>query len=268
MIFFKKLPTIFLLAVLATVFLVWHSTRAASAPQNQGEPASDCAVTQDDVATIKTIQGDPTLSYASKMAQELIVRKTLLAKTITCAKGEIGTLRDTLHVVSSTESGSVSIQAQLMSRLDDASNYYDLESDKLADAGIMGTEQVAKEILSWRGNVLAPLGNQIDSFVMWSENQPLFTAATARMAQVSRIVSFLAATNDNDLASAFSKAQATFHAAQDQNAATEKAITQSLSGDEVSALMRQSLQSLADTYQNFFSISTIIQGAVSSPGQK
>jgi hypothetical protein len=265
MIFHKNIVTGAVIAALAMAVLVWHGAEAATIPDNQ---AGGCSVTLDNLAGVKAIQTDPTLNFQTEVIQELAARKALLTKTIACAKVETGTLRDALDGISSSDPGVSNIRGQLMGKLDDVSNYYDLESGKLADAGITGTEQVAKEILAWRGNVLTPLGNQIDGFAVWSENQPLFAAAAARMAQVSRVVSFLAATNDNDLASAFSKAQASFQSAEDENAAAERALTQSVSADQVSAFMQQSLKTLSDTYQNFFSISTIIQGITSDAGQK
>jgi hypothetical protein len=265
MIFHKKIAAVAVFAALVTDVLVWHGANAATVSENQ---AVGCSITQDDLAGIRAIQTDPALDYQNEVIQELAARKALLTKTIACATVEVGTLRDTLDSVSSTDPGVTSIRNQLMSKLDDVSNYYDLENGKLAEAGVTGTEQVAKEILAWRGNILAPLGNQIDGFAVWSENQLLFVAATARMAQISRVVSFLAATNNHDLAGAFAKAQASFHAAQDENSATERALTQSVAADQVSALMQHSLNTLSETYQNFFSISTIIQGVTSDAGQK
>jgi hypothetical protein len=257
------------ISVFAAAFLGYalRPVYAATAPGNTGA-GGDCAITQGDIAAIADIQHDASLSNADKVSRELDARKALLAKAIACAEGEVSKLRGTVSGVSPSDAATANIQSQLASKLDDASNYYGLERVKLADAGIVGTEQVAKEMLVWRASVLTPLADQINYFTLWSGSQPLFAAATARMAQVSRIVSFLVATNDNNLAAALGKAQASFQVAQDENSAAKNAITQSLSGDQVSALMGQSLQSLADTYQDFFSISTIIQGTVSDQGQK
>jgi hypothetical protein len=253
--------------VVATTTTTTTATSTSVTTPVAGVQVGMCAVTKDDIAGIKAIQNNPNLSYNEEVAQELTARKALLTKTIGCAGNEIDSLRETLSAVSTSSANVTSIQAQLTSKLDDATNYYDLEQQKLAGAGIVGTEQVAREVLAWRGNVLVPLGGQVDNFAVWSGNQPLFTAATTRMAQVGRIVSFLAATNDNDLASIFGKAQASFQNAQSENNDALKSIAQSLPSGQVSALMRESLQSLADTYQNFFSISTIIQGVTSQPSK-
>jgi hypothetical protein len=223
----------------------------------------DCAISTSDVAVISAIQTDPTLSYNDEITKELAARKQLLSKTIACAKNEVTSLQAEVNAVS-VASTDQSMQAQLLGQINDAENYYDIELQKLNGSGIRGSELIAQEILSWRASTYTELSSNVDNFVLWSQNQSLFQTASSRMAQITPMVSFLAQANNSDLAAAFSAAQTSFNNAQSENAAARNALVQSLAPDPTLALIKQSLQSLSDTYQKFFDVSTIIQALLPS----
>jgi hypothetical protein len=240
---------------------------AASLP-NQTNQTDVCAITKADLAAIRSIQADPTLSYNAELAAELAARKALLLQTISCAETQINTVQAELAGASGTASNQAqAIQVELNGKLNDALNYYELERGKLTDAGIAATEQVAGEVLSWRASTFAPISDQVDNFLLWTGNQSLFSTAATRMAQVGQVVSFLAPTNNAGLAAAYAGAQASFQTAEDQNTAAEQALAQSQSGSQVTGLIQQSLQSLADTYKNLFTVSQIVQNFVPQAGQ-
>jgi hypothetical protein len=228
-----------------------------------GRPATahaqdDCAISASDVAAIAAIQANPNLDYTDEVTQELAARKQLLSKTITCAKNEAIALQAEVNTVSVAPADQ-NLQTQLLGQINDAANYYDIELQKLNGSGIRGSELVAQEILTWRASTYTELSSNVDNFVLWSQNQSLFQTASSRMAQITPMVSFLAQANNNDLAAAFSAAQKSFNDAQSENTAARTALFQSLAPDQTLALIKQSLQSLSDTYQKFFDVSTIIQ---------
>jgi hypothetical protein len=220
--------------------------------------ADECVISVDDLSAIQAIQSNPNLGYLDEINQELAARKQLLSKTITCAEKEAQSLK--LEVTGATVAAKdKDLQSQFAGKIDDAVNYYNIELGKLNGSGIKGSEQIAKEVLAWRASAYAGLASDVDNFVLWSQNQNLFKTASDRMAQITPMVSFLSQANNNDLTSAFAAAQLSFSAAENENVSARNALAQSLSPGDTLAIVKQSLQSLADTYQNFFNVSDIIQ---------
>ena len=228
--------------------------------------AGDCAISTNDLSAIQAIQSDPNLSYLDEIKQELAARKRLLSKTITCAENDAKSLKSEVNGLSVAVSDK-NLQSQLSGKIDDAINYYNIELGKLNDSGILGSELVAQDVLSWRANTYMQLSSNVDNFVLWSQNQDLFQTASARMAQITPMVSFLSQANNSDLASAFAAAQASFNTAESENSSARNALLQFLSPDQTLGMIKQSLQSLSDTYNDFFNVSNVIQKLLPSTSQ-
>lgn len=220
---------------------------------------SDCSVSPADLAKIKAIQNDPTLSYSDELKAELALRKQLLSATIVCAQNESQALQASLsglQVIGDT----ASLQSQLSSKLDDANNFYTIELTKLAGVGISGSQAIARETLAYRAGSYDPLAGEVNNFILWSQNQALFATAETRLGQTSRAVAFLEnATPSGDLQNALNAAQASFADAQAKNDGAKTALMQFMPPAQSLTLIQQSLSSLSDTYQNFFNVSTIIK---------
>ncbi len=221
---------------------------------------ASCSIAQADLDAIHTIQVDPTLSYNTELTKELNARKALLNRVITCAQNEVQSLEKSLQAVSPSDASVKNVQSGLVGQLNDAENYYGIEQGKVGDVGLSGSEQVARDILTWRSANLLPLVARVSDFIVWSKNQALFNAAAARMAQAGRVVSFLSSTNNADLAATYASAQASFEKAQDENASAENGLAQSLPPDQVASLIQQSLQSLSASYQGLLAVGNIVQG--------
>jgi hypothetical protein len=245
-------------AVFVSGFLrvpVAHAATAASVIT-----ADECGVTQADVAQIATVQNDPTLAYADEIKQELALRKLLVGETIDCAQQEVQTLQTSL-ASTSAPSNAQQLQSQLAGDLSEATGFYNNELAKLNVVGIAGTKQIAQEVLTWRVGTFLPLGENVNNFILWAQNQYLFSMARTRMTQTQGAVSFIeGATPNPALQSALARAQSSFNDAQTENAATEAALTENLSPAQTLGLIKQSLSSLSDTYDGFSNVSTIVSG--------
>lgn len=219
---------------------------------------ADCTITKGDIAQITAVQNDPTLTASQELSQELALRKQLVGKTITCAEQEAQTFQANL-ASTTVESDAQPLQAQLLSDLNGATDFYNLELTKLNTAGIAGTEAIAQEVFAWRAGTFLPQSENVNNFILWAQNQNLFDTAQARMTGTQRAVSFLESASPNPaLQSAFDSAQSSFNDAENENATAKAALAQGLSPDQTLALIRQSLGSLSDTYQGFFNVSTEI----------
>ncbi len=254
--------TPFLLAALIAAFSgAWLAVRVPAA-----HAASDpCVFAQADFDKIAAVQNDPTLTANQEVMQELAVRKALVGQTIACAETQIASLKDTLQNATGTDS-TADVRSQLLSSLGGASDFYGIENAKLSDAGIAGTKLIAREIIDWRAGTYAPLEGEVNNYLLWVENQPLFLTAQTRMDQTQRAVAFLeSAATDAKLEAAFNAAYASFQDAKQQNAAARQALAQSLAPDQSIALIKQSLESLSSTYQQFFAVSDAIKAILPQP---
>ena len=219
-----------------------------------------CVITTADINKITAIQNDPTLTYSQEITQELALRKQLVGQTIGCAQQDLQALQAELQAAS-VDSDSQALQTQLLGRINDGANFYSIELANLDNAGIAGTQVIAKEVLDWRKSTFTPLSGEVTNFLLWAQNQSLFNTAQTRMDQTQRAVSFLeSASQNSDLQDGFNTAVASFAAAQNENNAAKAALAQSLPPDQSLALIKQSLDDLPTTYQNFFTVSALIKG--------
>jgi len=251
---------------LIPVMLIFPLFFAATLMPQAAHAAGDCAISADDLSAIQTIQSNPNLSYLDEIKQELAARKLLLSKTITCAQDDAQSLKSEVDGLS-VAAADKNLQSQLSGKIDDAINYYNIELGKLNGSGILGSELIAQEVLSWRANTYTQLSSNVDNFVLWSQNQNLFQTASARMAQITPMVSFLSQANNSDLETAFAAAQTSFNTAENENASARNALLQFLSPDQTLGIIKQSLQSLSDTYNDFFNLSNVIQKLLPSTSQ-
>jgi hypothetical protein len=214
--------------------------------------ATSCVITQTDLDAV-------TASEASGLTAELAARRALLIRTIGCAKDEAQTREDDLNALKIT-SDEETLRSQLLNKLGDAENYYDIELAKLNGAGIAGTKAVAREMYDWRQANYIPLAKQIADFALWSENQDLFATAATRLDQTKNVVTFVTqAVPNSDLQNAFASASALVQAANEENLAAGKALLQFLPPDQSLTLIQQSLQSLSDAYKKFSDVNGIVQ---------
>lgn len=229
-------------------------------PMAHAATADACGITAANVAQITAIQNDPALSYIDEIKQELALRKLLVGETIDCALQEVQTLQGSLASTSAPGSAQ-QLQSQLMGDLNQATGFYNNELDKLNVVGIAGTKEIAQEVLTWRAGIFLPLSENINNFILWAQNQNLFSTAQTRMTQTQRAVSFVEGTAPNPvLPAAFASAQSSFNDARKENTQAQTALTQNLSPDQTLRFIKQSLSSLSDTYKGFSNVSTIISG--------
>jgi len=243
--------------------LIWQGASLAHADTatstvSTGTSDVSCGLTATDFEAISKIQNDPTLGYLDEVKAELVARKSLLSKTILCAKASATEQKTALENAPVTDNFQ-NLKTQWLGKLDDATAYYDLELDKTNNAGINGTQTIARDVLAWRENNYATLAANISNFVLWSQNQNLFTTADARLAQVQNLLSSPLFAENGDLQSDLQQAAVSLKTAEDQNTAAKNALGQSLPPDQSASLIQQSLSSLSETYQHFFDISTLVQ---------
>ena len=245
------IPALFVLAV-----GVAHAQTAADAATSA---SSDCVPSQTDLARIQTVENDPTLTVAQELNQELALRRQLLDQVLSCAVNDAQALQTDLSGIATPDGGST-IQNLLNGKITDALNFYNLEASQVANAGIRGTESIAKDTLSWRTSNYIPIKEDVDDFALWSANQELFSTAENRLTQTQRVVAFIeSAAPNSGLQSSLDAARSSLADAESQDTAAENSLSELQPPDNSLALIQRSLQSLADTYQKFTDLNTLIQ---------
>lgn len=244
-----------LVIIAGTLIALPFFASAASASLAAPDP---CALTAADFNQIQAVQNDPTLSYADELKAELALRKQLLTATIACAVNDAQALQTTLAGLKIDPSFQ-NMDLQLSENLASTVNYYNLEAGKVPDAGIKGTETIAKDVLAWRESNYAPLAANVSNFILWSQNQALFTAADNRLAQVTALAQSVPFSGNTDLQSDLQAASASLKAAEDANASAKDALEHLTYPDPSLGYIQQSLAALSDTYQHFFDIASLVQ---------
>ncbi|HVO28769.1 MAG TPA: hypothetical protein VMT81_02180 [Candidatus Paceibacterota bacterium] len=263
----KKIATIFLAGSVFASAFAGSAAHAQTAPPAQASGGDDCTPSAADFAALQAIQTNPDLTPAQELGQELALRKQLLGETLACAISDAQALQQSLNGTAMT-GAAATVQSQVSDKLDDAVNFYNTESGKLADAGISGTEAVARDVLAWRAANYAPLEGEANNLILWSENQPLFETAQNRLTQTGRVVDLIeTASQNNELQASYSAAQASLEQAGNGNAAAFAALQQFQAPNQSLTLIRQSLQTLAGTYQKFSDLNGLIQTLLPAAGQ-
>jgi hypothetical protein len=222
--------------------------------------SADCTLSASDFANLQAIENNPDLTANQELAQELALRKQLLLETISCATNDAQSLQATLQGISMSGNAAAAIQTQLLGNLTDAINFYGIEEAKVNGVGVSGAEAIAQEMLAWRTANYDPLVANINNFVLWSQNQALFTTAQNRLDQTQRVVEFIEeAAANSELQSSYNATYASLQQAQSENQAALMALSQLQPADKSLMQIQQSLQSLATTYQDFSALNSIIQ---------
>ncbi len=233
------------LSLIAGVF----SPIAGAETSNAG---SSCTILPADIDAV-------TAAQSEGITAELAARKALLTKTIRCAEADAQSLADQINALPAVPNADA-IKNQLLGKLNDAENFYEIELGKVADAGISGTQAIARELLAWRASNYAPLVAQIANFTLWASNQALLKTANDRLSQMRNIVAFLEeAGTQADLENLLGSASGLVQSADEKNDAARIALVQLLPPDQSLDLIKQSLSSLADAYAKFSDMSAIIQ---------
>lgn len=185
--------------------------------------------------------------------KELLARKDLLGSSIDCAKLDVSSLKDSLQKSPKNVDGN--LRENLLSSLDEALKYYDQKKAMLDGLGVQGVKDISKEIYSWRENNFSILAKRVKNYLVWQENQEIFTKTEDRLKQINGIISSLKMLDDSDLQDALHKASVNLLNAKEENNKAKLSLERNLNSEEVLYSMKKSLEYLSNAYGNFLEIS-------------
>lgn len=204
---------------------------------------------------LSTLLATPKDNDLEHVRAELTIRKSILTNVLDCALGKIRSLAGTLDAIPSDDPDITDLAKRFQSRLDDVSAYYNSERLRVGDLGLWGSKDMASTIAERRGFYLNPLTEEIAQFVIWTKNQDLFQVAENRLNQIQTTTKFLKLIDNQETSDRLGKAHESFTKAKELNDAAKQALKRMDISDDSLALIKNSLEALAETYKNFFEVS-------------
>ena len=217
----------------------------------------DCSL-EGTFQTLQAVQDHPLSNYDDTVKAELAARKNLLNAVLNCAVAETETLKGSIAALPADDQASKNLQSQFASKFDEAIGYYQFQKSRVSDLGLEGTKEFARNLKEWRSAVYAPLSQQAANFIIWTKNQTLFETAQNRFGQIKRTLTLLKLADDETIQKLLRNADADLRAASESNDRAREALQRFGAPDDSSSLIKDTLSSLAATYQTFFDIANAL----------
>jgi len=251
--------------IFGVVFIVAVSSAMAFSVTPAIAATPDCSF-KDQIGQLEALRAVNEGGYrADSIRAELALRQDILRRTLDCASYEVENLRTKVGALKNLDKPSSDLQSQFLRELDEALQFYGDEHAKIATLGLRGSQDMAREIKERRASTYAPMTEEVLHFLIWVKNQDLFRAARLRFADIEKTIQALKLADDEDMGKLIADANANLEAANRFNVAAQDALGQFPPRDNTFELIKQSLESLAKTYQNFFEVSDAAQKVLPSP---
>lgn len=221
---------------------------------------STCSLNQDKFDELKSIQNNPLSDYL----EELNVRKALLLNTVNCAIEEAANLQMNLNSTATNDADVKKLASQLAGRLRDAIEYFEIQKSKVADLGLQGSRDFARNLKDWRDGNYKPAAKLSSNLIIWNRNQVILETAQNRITQVARTMNLLKLIDNEKIQGLFNDAQTNFKEALDYNQKAKDSLLRGFEApDESLDAIKLTLESLAKTYQKFFDLNSLVNIAPS-----
>jgi hypothetical protein len=207
------------------------------------------------------IQADPKLDYLAGLRAELQVRKDLLRTILTCALTETDDLSAKVQGAD-FPADAKDIQADYEAQIAWAADYYHDALDRIDTLGILGSKDLAREILAWRTSNFMPLAQRATNLATWTKNDELVRTAEERYTEVARTIQALKAADSSAVQPTLAAADASLHEAETDHAHARDLLANGGNADEALAAIKATLEALGAMYQHFFDLSETVSGAI------
>lgn len=241
-------------AFIASVFLgAFSALTAASVVQGAEETACNF---QTQLEAVKAAAEDKGLDTVQRIRAELFARKSMLKNVVDCAAQDAEKLKNEVASATVPQEGEIrQIQNQIAGDLNAAVQYYAIQKIKIESVGLRGSQELARDIKEWRTISYNPLAQKAVNFIAWSKNQELIQTARNRLNQIRRTVTVLKLLNDEEFQNLFNRADGYFSQAVAANQKALETFTRLGNPENALIFIKAALDELAQTYQEFFTIS-------------
>jgi len=225
------------------------SAEAASSPGCQFEQHSE---------SLNKLKDNPPANYGKAVQAELKIRKDWMSAIISCSREEVYRLQKSLRELNLADEASVRARNQIIGQLDDVVRYYDAQSGQVADLGLQGSKNMARDLRSWREGNYLPIAERGSNLILWLKNQDLFRLARVRLDQINQTLRKLSLFNQEEVAQKYQEAESFLKRAEAENNFAYGLLVQSAS-PETSRVIKNSLDRLSETYQGFLDLSDLVK---------
>ncbi|MEK7212662.1 MAG: hypothetical protein AAB686_03215 [Patescibacteria group bacterium] len=218
--------------------------------------ASNFCDLQESFQALKDLGVNPPGDYFESVRAELNLRKTMLGKTLDCATEEAESLKEEIRNLPESDPDVAELKSFFLGRLADVFAYYDQQKSKIGDlVSLQNTKNTAQDILLWRQSTWEPLVADSQNIILWNKNQTLFRTAENRFNQISQTVRLLKLLEQEDVRRYFDDSEKNLRQAQNLHLGAKRMIKYYRPAGEVTETIKNSLDTLAKTYQKFFGLS-------------
>jgi len=204
---------------------------------------------------------------SESIKNELTARKNLINQAIDCSTSETLSLQSDIKLVDTGYPGLEDIQNSIISKLDDALNYYQAQKNSVNDLGIEGSKTFSINLKSWRDSNYVPVAELGRNFIIFAKNQYILQTTQNRFNQISITLKTLQLADNQKINDYLNQADKNLGMANDENEQIKDAFKTMAWPNDISGLIDSSLGHMKDTYQSFFDISKEAQDIISSSKQ-
>lgn len=245
-----------LLAALAACSLVSLIT-----PFLASASEADCRF-EPKISELAEARGTPALDFFEGIRQELRIRKELLTQVITCSKNETEDLRLKLTALPESNPEVRTLRTLLLERTNDALRFYDQQLKKVDDLGLQGTKDTARAIAAWRRYSWTPLAENGLNLLIWAKNEDLVRAAHTRLSLIGQTVRTLKLLEQEEIKTLYGSAEKNVSESQKFHEEARNFIRDLGAAQDSSIAIKNTLESLARAYKNFFDLSESVNQIV------
>lgn len=217
-----------------------------------GEPS--CALDAR-ISALQETQKAPVQDYLQGVRKELVARKALLAEIYSCGNAEAHALQNTLQSIPLNDTAMVRTKQKLHNALDDVIKFYETQTSVIAQLGIGGTQDAAKNLKTWRASNFEPLVQETARLALWIKQQGIIDTAKNRFTQIKTTLQRLKLDDNEDVLPLLTQANEHLQAASTAHNAAKNILAEGMFSDQSLPFLKESLDALAAAYQNFFEIS-------------
>ncbi len=185
---------------------------------------------------------------------ELELRKTILKDTVDCAREDAKKLKATVQELPENDQELTGLKKLYVNKLEEAESYYQVQRERISDLGLKGSKDLARNLGDWRTGNYGPLADGIGNLILWVKNQNLFPVAENRYTQIDKNLKGLQLDQSEDIQALLAQARTDLTAAENLNAQAKTALASHFRPSDTGDLIKQSLDKLSATYQDFFDI--------------
>lgn len=257
-----KKPEIFLISIIALLGVFCLSSKSLAetaypAGTNQIVAKNVCDL-QSQLKELKKAGNNQNLADWEKYQTELKIRKGILENTLDCGIIEIANLKTNLISLSPITNDLIVLKNALDNSLSKIADYYNSQKPRVSNFGLSETKVFAQNLKNWRADNYEPLLKRITNLNIWLKNQTLFEAARSRLDKINQTVRALKLVDSDKIQQSFRQVKDNFGVASDANTLARQSLKNPNSVNDFLPLMQLSLDALAQTYQNLFELSDLI----------